>query len=206
MNIEGIAKKLKGLQTVSSISKVLNVDRRTAINYAWKLRKSEYLENVYGGKVKIYRINSLIKKKTGYSLYEILNENSKVKVTVRENYIIHSSKKPSIEEVLARAIASNEFRIVLASIGLFNRIKNWSRLKHFARSYTIERKVGALYDVARETIKVRKMDERTRKSLLNSKGSSYIIKPLRSKSFKNIEKEWKVFIPFNKQDLEVYKE
>ena len=173
-----IAKKLEGLQTVSSISKILNISKRTAVNYAWKLRKNKYLETVSGGRVKLYKISPLIKKKTGYSFYEILNKNSKVKITVKEDYLIHSKKEPSIEEVLARAIASKRFRIILASLGLFNKIKNWSKLKKYAREYNIERKIGALYDVSREVMKVRKMDERTRKSLLNGKG--YIIKNSKS--------------------------
>ncbi len=209
MEVAKLAKKLEGLQTVSTIAKSLNINERTAINYVWNLRKNGYLTTRQGGsKVRIYSINSIIKKKRGYSFYELLNENSRVKLNSREDYIIHSKNKPSVEEILVRAVVLGKFsfRIILASLGLFNKIKDWSRLKVFADKYNVGKKIGALYDVARRTIKVRRMDERTRKGLRNKGQGGFIIKGLKSKHFKDIEKEWGVYIPFNKQDLEVYKE
>ena len=51
------------------------------------------------------------------------------------------------------------------------------------------------------------MDIRTKKALLKGKlKDKYIIKRIKSTDFKDIEKKWNVFIPFNKADLEVYKE
>lgn len=186
--------------------KKLGVNKRTAVNYASKLRKKGYLANVPGGKIRMYKISPLIIEKKGYSFYELLNKNSKIKIAVSKDIIIHSDKEPSVEEILARAAVSGQFRIVLASLGLFNKIKNWSRLKEFARQYNIERKIGALYEVARGVIRVKKMDERTKQSLLNSKGGGYVIKNVKTKDFKEIEKKWGVYIPFNKADLERYKE
>src|SRR3989344_2320835 len=113
MNIENLAKELRGLQTVRSIAKKLNISERTAVNYTWKLRKKGYLENIYGGRVRLYKISLLKKRKSGYSFYETLNKNTKVKINVREDYIIHSEKEPGIEWIIARAIASGKFRIVL---------------------------------------------------------------------------------------------
>src|SRR3989344_5619413 len=111
-----IAKKLAGLQTVSTISKKLNVKRRTAIDYAYKLKK-------------------------------------------------------------------------------------------LAEKYKIGRNVGALYDVARKCIKVRRMDERTRNALLKSNGKKFLFDyKIKSKSFQDVEKKWRVFIPLNKQDMEIYEE
>ena len=206
MELLKIAKELEGLQTVNSIAKQLNVDRRTSINYAWALRKKGFLENVYGGRVKLYRINPLIKRKTGYSFYELLNKYSKVKLAVREDYIIHSEKEPSVEEILVRAVKNDNFRVVLASLGLFNKIRSWSRLYKFAKNYNVRRKIGALYDVAREIIRVRRMDDKTRKWLLNAKNEEiYIIPRFKSKSFQDIEKKWKIYIPLNIADLEDYK-
>lgn len=202
-----IAQKLEGLQTVSSISKTLNINKRTAINYAWQLRKTGHLTTEYGKRrVRLYRISHLKRKKAGYSLYEMINNNSKVKLAVREDYVIHSEKKPSVEETLARAVATKELRITLASLGLFNKIKNWSRLRSFAEKYGVGKKVGALYDVAKTVIRVKRMDNRTRKSLLKCKEEKYIIENVRSKDFKEIEGLWGIFIPFNRHDLMVYKE
>ena len=206
MDLYKIARKLDGLQTVSTIAKSLNVKARTAINYAWLLRKNGYLASIQNRRVRLYRISPIRKKVTGYSLYELLNENSRVKIIVKEDYFIHSKKKPSIEEILVRCIMTGEFRIVLASLDLFNKVKNWPRLKFFADKYKSGRKIGALYDVARKIIRVRRMDKRTREGLLRNGKERYIIKPFRSKHFKDVEKEWNVYIPFNVQDLGVYKE
>ncbi len=202
-----VARSLEGLQTVSSISKILNVSKRTAINYAWKLRRAGYLATNYNrNKIRLYRIDPLKRKKQEYSIYDIINENSKVKISPREDYIIHSDKKPSVEEILVRAIDTKEFRVILASLGLFNKIKSWPRLKFYADKYNAGRKVGALYDASREAMRTRKMDNKTRKSLLESSGDKFIIKNFKSKDLGAIEKRWKTFIPFNKADLTVYKE
>lgn len=208
MELDKIAKKLEGLQTVSTIAKTLDINKRTAINYAWKLRKKGLLTTDYGSrKIRLYRISLLNKKRNGYSLYELINENSKVKIAVREDFIMHSDRKPSVEEVLARGIVTARFRIVLASLGLFNKIKDWPKLKFFADKYHINRKVGSLYDVSRNVMKVRKMDKRTRNALLkNKKGREYIIKNLKTDDFQAIEELWDVYIPFNRADLEAYKE
>ena len=66
-----IAKKLQGLQTVSTISKKLNVKRSTAIDYAWKLRKKNYLTTEYArNKVRWYSITPLkFRKREGYSFF-----------------------------------------------------------------------------------------------------------------------------------------
>lgn len=205
MDIETLAKQLQGLQTVSSIAKSLNISKRTAINYAWLLRKKGLLKTAYGGKkIRIYRVTPEIRKGRGQSIFELINKNSKIKIAVKEDYIVH--KKLSIEETLVRAIATKRFRIILASLGLFNKINNWSRLYKYAVKFNVTNKVGALYDIARQTIKVKKMDKRTRKALLNKKSKDkYIIDNIKSKDFKDIEKIWKVYIPFNKADLGEYK-
>ncbi|HLD06821.1 MAG TPA: hypothetical protein VJC16_04785 [Candidatus Nanoarchaeia archaeon] len=206
MDIKSVAKRLDGLQTVASMARNLQVKRSTAINYAWRLRKSGHLERVYGGRTRLYHISPEVKGKEGYSFYDILNKNAKVKISAKEDYIIHADRKPGVEEVLARAVASGRFRIVLASLGLFRRVRNWPQLAYFARKYRIERKVGALYELARKTMKVRRMDERTKQGLLRGKGSGYIIERVKTKDFKDVERKWSVAIPFNRADLEVYKE
>ena len=208
MKLDKIAKKLEGLQTVSTIAKTLDINRRTAINYAWKLRKNGFLTTNYGRrKIRLYRISLLNKKIKGYSLYELINENSRLKIAVREDFIMHSDRKPSVEEVLVMGIATERFRIVLASLGLFNRVRNWSELKFFADKYHISRKIGALYDVSRKVMKVRRMDNRTRNAFLkNKKEREYIIKDLKTDDFQDIEEIWNVYIPFNRADLEAYKE
>ena len=92
-------------------------------------------------------------------------------------------------------------------MGLFSKVRDWKKLNYYAHKEGLGRNIGALYDVARKVIKVRKIDKRVKNSLLKSKVKSKFIIPLiKSKDLKDIEDEWNVYIPFNKSDLEVYKE
>ena len=193
---------------MDTIAKRRGISRRTAINLIWILRKKGLVETGYGKrKIRLYRIRAIKKPDIGFKgLYDIINENSKVKVFAKEQHRIHGHKL-TIEEAIIRAIEEEDFRTILAALGLFNKIKDWSRLLKFAKKEKLTRKVGALYDVARTAIKVKRIDKRIRKALLKGTvGDKYIVKKIRSADFKDIEKEWNVFIPFNKADLGVYKE
>lgn len=208
MDMQELAKRLEGIHTALTISKILNISKRTAINLIWKLRKEGLVETIYGKrKIRMYKIRTTKKVDKGFpSLYEIINKNSKVKVIPRYNIIIHTHKL-TIEEAVVQSLNTKDFRVILASLGLFNKIKRWALVNKFAKKYNVGRQIGALYDTAKRVIKVKRMDERTRKSLLKSKiKDKFIIKGLKTKDFIEIEKEWKVYVPFNKSDLEVYKE
>ena len=208
MKLENTAKALEGLQTIDTVAKKLDISRRTAINVIWRLRKNGLVETGYGKrKIRLYRIRTLKKPDIGFKgMYDIINENSKVKLFTRQQYKIHDHEL-TIEEAITRAVKEGDFRTVLAALGLFNKINSWPMLLKFAKKENITRKIGALYDVARTAIKTKKMDKRTRKVLLKGEiEDKYIIMRIKSNDFKDIEKEWNVFIPFNKADLEVYKE
>lgn len=207
MDIKSLAKKLDGYQTILTIQKTLKVKKRTAINYISLLRKQGYIEKtIYQPlKIRMYKISTLKKPKSGISLYEYINKNSKVGIVVKQDYIIH--KKLTPEEALIKAILTKRFRIILASLGLFKKIKNWSLLYKLAKKENLERKIGALYDTAKTIMKVKKIDKRTKNALLKSKTKDkYILKNFKTKDLKEIEKKWKIYIPFNKADLLIYKE
>ncbi len=210
MDILKLSKELNGLQTISSISKTLKINRKTAINYISLLRKKGYLrETRYGAnKLRMYKISPLKKKKIGYpGFYELLNKYSKVKIYSPYEVDRVYDKKMDIEEVLVRAITSGDFRVILASLGLFNKIKNWTKLNYYAKKEHVGRYVGALYDIVKSIMKVKQIDKRIRNSLLNGKiKNKYLLKKIKSKDLKDIEKVWGVYLPFNKADLEVYKE
>jgi len=208
MEIEKVAQKLHGLQTISSICKNLNVSKKTATNYIYELRRRGYVKTTRGSRgIRFYEISQYPKKELGYpGLYDIINKYSKIKVTKPYEYRIHD-KKITIEEAIIRAIKTQDFRIVMASMGLFKYIENWSLLYNIAKKERIGRYVGALYDLSRKYIRVRRMDKRIKRWLLKSETrSKYIIPKLKSKDFIDIEKRWHVFIPFNKKDLARYKE
>lgn len=208
MEIYELAKKLEGLQTVESIAKNLNIGRKTAINYAWKLKKNGFAETIYGKrKIRMYRISPIKPAKKGYpGLYEFLNANSKIKIYASYVNRIYDHK-PYAEEMIVKAVQTGDFRTVLSALNLFNKITDWALLSEIAKKEKVGRKIGALYDAARTIIRARRMDKRTRKSLLGSKiGSKFIVKNARTKDLKNIEKIWNAYLPFNKADLEAYKE
>lgn len=203
-----LAKELKGFQTVEDIMNKLKIGRRTAINYASILRKKGFLKNYGGGRKKrLYIINPIKEVEIGYpDIYEIINKHSRIGLITRKKYRRHD-KLLTIEEVIIEATKTKEYRTILAALGLFRKVKNWSLLGRLAIKENMGRKIGALYDVARTILKTKKMDLRTRRSLLNSKvKNKFIIPNLKSKDLTSIEKEWNVHIPFNKADLARYKE
>src|SRR3989344_9705533 len=117
MDLIKLAKKLEGLQTVSTTSKILNVGRRTAINYLWKLRKKGFVQTIYGKrKIRMYSISPLKRKETGYpGLYEFLNENSKIKINPPYIERIYDHR-PTAEEMLVRAVKTGHSRTILSSL------------------------------------------------------------------------------------------
>ncbi len=208
MDLIDIAKRLEGLQTVDSIAKNLNINRRTAVNYIWMLRKKGFVETLYGKrKIRMYKISPLKPNKFGYpGLYEYLNQNSKIKIYAPYVERIYDHK-PTAEEIIVKAVKTGDLRTILSSLALFNKVKNWRRLSQIAKRERVGRKIGALYDAAKSIIRVRRLDERTRKALLNSKiENKYIVQYARTRDLHQIEKEWKIYLPFNKADLEAYKE
>lgn len=208
--MQQMVKTLQGLHTVSTVSKTLGITRRTAINYLTLLRKAGYVETTYQkGKIRWYKVSTLKKPQyQGVTLHEVINRYSKIKVTVPIKHVIH--KELSVEEALVRAIAEGQkgmFRTVLASLGLFNKIKNWSRLLHYVHQYHVERAVGVLYEVTRKTMRARAMDQRIYRALLSAPVyKKFIVPTFKSNDFRDLQKKWKVYIPFTKADLEVYNE
>jgi len=207
-NCKVLVNKLQGLNTIEDIENKLNVKRATAIKYVHLLRKEGLVETKRGkGKKRLYRITTTPQIKIGNpGLYEILNENSPIKIwEPYEHRII--GRKLTIEEVIAWAASEMDLRIHIAVLALFKKVKNWQRLYNYAKLYKVRRKIGALYDVARTILKVKKMDKKIRNRLLNATDERRFMVPLmKSKDFKNIQNLWRIYIPFNKADLMRYKE
>ncbi|MBW2984053.1 hypothetical protein KY361_03005 [Candidatus Woesearchaeota archaeon] len=203
-----LAKRLEGLHTIKTIQKELKIARSTAIKLMCFLRKQGFVETSGGGKQpRFYRISPIKVKKAGYpGLYDMINKYSPIKIAEPVKHRI-MGKRISVEEALVRAVETGKFRVILASLALFRHIKNWSRLYEIAKQHNVRRKVGALYDLARLFIKVRRMDKKTENNLLSSKDKDkYIIPEMSSEDFADIQKKWKIYIPFTRYDLRRYKE
>jgi len=203
-----IAKKLEGINTLEMVSKKLNVRKSTAIKLLSILRKEGFVETSGGGKQpRLYKISPIrIAGKEHLGIYDIINKYSKVKLFKPfEHKVI--DRDLTVEEAIPMAVQTGNFRLILAALGLFNHVKNWPKLSYYSKKYNVARKTGALYEVARTIMKTARMDNRTRKSLLKGNDKSkFIVKPHKPGYFKDIEKTWRVFVPFHKSDLMRYKE
>jgi len=198
--------KLEGIQTIITVKDTLRVSKAKAIYYLHRLRKKGYVKTKrLSNNQRVYDI-SFENKLGGLSYIDIINKYSPIKLAVSETHKIYGTV-PSFEETLIYAIKTNSIRTILAALGLFRKIQNWSLLYQLAKQNHLEKQVGVLYDVSRLTIKkVRRMSKTFRNHALPKKYDKYhyLVKGLSSNDFKQIEKTWKIYIPFNKTDLEVY--
>ncbi len=203
-------KKLEGNHTLESIIEILNENgikssKEKVIYLIHNLRKKGFVKTKrLSNNKRVYNI-SFENMLGGFNYYEIINENSPIKLAIPENYKIHGKKK-ILEEALVYALKKNEIRLILASLALFKKINNWPLLYALAKKENLQRQIGALYDVARTIIKTRKMTKRFRNLSIPKKDNKfqYIVPNLRSNDFQKIERKWKVYIPLNKIDLEDY--
>ncbi len=206
MKTRELVRKLEGIQTIKSVMTLLNISEKKAIYYVHRLRKHGYVKTLTTtDKTRIYHI-SFENRLKSQDYYEIINEHSPVKISPREMYKIYG-REVSIEETLVFAIKTRDFRTILAALALFRHITDWSELYTLAKKNHVERQVGALYDMSRKIMRVRRMNKLFRKYALPSKDYrfQYVVEGLKSEDFKETEQVWHIYLPFNKKDLGVYK-
>lgn len=197
--------KLEGIHTIDSIMKTLNVKKDTAIDYISRLRKLGYVKTKRMKNKRIYYIE-FENKLGGESYIEHINKYSKIKLAKQNFYKVYG-KKITDEEALIYALQSKNLRAILASLILFKRINNWKLLYKLAKEKDLKREIGALYDLSKTIFKIRRMNKNYLNNSSPKKNEKYkeIIKGFKSKDFINIEDKWKVYLPFNKVDLEEIK-
>ncbi len=205
MKINNLISKIEGVQTLKSVMIILGINMNQANYIIRKLKKEGYIKvkRLSDGSA-IYNI-AVENKFSGMSYYEILNSNSPIKIRPSVQVYVYS-KVPSIEKTLIFAIKTKNLRTILASLALFKKIQFWPELYRRSKENHIEREVGALYDLAKTIMRVRRMPAGFRNRSLPKLEYSYVyvIDNLKSKDFKKIEQRWKVYLPFNKADLEEY--
>src|SRR3989344_1077282 len=205
MKMADLTKKIEGIYMLESIMATLKVDRGTAMNYISKLRKEGYVKTkrTSSGK-RVYNI-SRQNKIGGKSYYEVLNQISPIKLSESETYKVYG-REITFEEILIYAIKSGKLRVVLASLALFKHINNWTLLAELSSKNRVQRQVCVLYDLGRSIMKVRKIGKQFLKTCLPKQDDKYvyIIPNLESKDFDEIQQKWKVYLPFNKGDLQEY--
>jgi len=206
MDIKTLVKKLEGVQTIKSVMRILNIDKQKAVYYIHRLRKKRYVKTKrLSNNTRVYNI-AFEHKLGGISYYEIINKYSPIKISIPKIYKVYG-KKAIIEETLIFAVKTQNLRTILAALALFKKIEDWTTLYKLAKKNHIERQIGALYDLAKTVMRIKKMPKRFRNNALPKEEYpfEYMIEGLNSKDFKKIETRWKIYLPFNKKDLEDYK-
>ncbi len=204
MTEEQILQLIRGKQTIESMEEILHLKKSTILNRLVQLRKKGYVQTSKGSNGKRMYTISTKKFPQGEGMFTVINTYSKMKLVPQFIHIVRGKYGP--EEALIDAIDFKNFRVLQASLWLFNHITKWKRLHELAKKKNVEPVVGALYDTARLVIRTRKMPENIYKSLLRKKTRKKII--LRPHLQTNdprilkIEQKWHVIIPFARADLE----
>ena len=205
MNWKEKAKSLEGFATIRSMEKSLDISRATAVNYMHGLRKGGFITETLRGRrgIRLYHITPLRLRKIGNpGLYDIINANSSLKIAKPLEHRVYG-REMSLEEAFVEALRSRDFRLILSSLELFRKIHDWKLLYALAKKHGLQRAAGALYCLSRKHFRVRRIDRRIELRMRKSRpGSRYIIPGARSRDFGELEREWGVFIPFNKSDME----
>ncbi len=205
---QSIINKIGKIGSLEDIQKKLNVKRATAINYIHLLRKDGFVKTIYKkNRTRLYILKRVTKPIIGNdSFYDIINRYSPMKIGTRHNYRI-IGRKINVEEAIVRAIETKHPKVILASLALFNHVKNWPLLLKFAKQYDVRRKVGILYELTRRYMRIKKIPKKTLKALLKAKNEpKFIADNFKSRDFKDLEKKWKIFLPFNKIDIMEYEQ
>jgi hypothetical protein len=205
MQVRLLLKRLEGVQTVKSVATILGVPIKKAIYYIHRLRKQGYVKTARASDgSRVYSI-SFENKFGGVSYEELLNKASPIKISTAAIHLVYG-KTPSPEEIIIHAIKTKSLRTILAALVFFRKPIDWETMYRLAKKNYCERQVGALYDVAKTVMRVRHMDKRFRTFSLPKPEYEfqYSIPGLKSKDFSVIEQRWKIYLPFNKKDLEAY--
>ncbi|MAF36448.1 hypothetical protein CL622_05020 [archaeon] len=194
-------RKLAGLQTLETATKALGFTRQATLNTLSKLKKEGYVTVKGGGKQKrLYRITLRKQRKRSPGMYDILNKYSPMKLAIWTDHQVHGPYGP--EDALIDAIKTKKFRPILASLRLFNHIKDWKKVYRLAKENDCWQQVGALYEVARIYFRVKKMPSYYTVPTTNKWKK---LTQLKRKNFPHIAKKWHVYIPFNEHDLKEIK-
>lgn len=189
--------KLEGLHTVESIAQALKIKKQSALNLLTKLKREGYATVQGAGRTKrLYKISPLKQLPRHPGMFDIINQYSPMKIQPWYDHQVHGPYGP--EDAFIDALQTKSLRTILAALRLFNHITNWPRLYHLAKQKDCWQKVGALYEVARLFFKVRRMPsiyQRYKPTQWQA------ITQLQRINFQKIAERWKVYIPFNQNDL-----
>ena len=191
---------LEGLHTVETIMKELSLRKQSALNLISKLKREQHLIIWAGGRKKIYKITIRKQLPRVHGMWDIINKYSPMKLNPWYDHQVHGVYGP--EEALVDAIETKSFRVILKSMHLFRHIKDWKKVYNLSRKYNSWQKICAVYDVSMLFIKVGRMPEK----YIHFKPQKWQqLTQLKKKNFPEIANKWKIYIPFNQNDMrEIY--
>ena len=190
--------KLEGLQTIDTVMNILNIKRQSALNLLSKLKKQQHLTTKSQGHHRIYKITMRKQRKRHPGMFDIVNKHSPhMKLNEWYDHQVHG--KYTEEDALVDAIKTKSFRAILASLHLFKHIKDWKRLYKRAQENDCWQQVGALYEVAKLHYRVHRIPKNY--TFNKSKTWKQITKLKNKNNFPEIQKRYKVYIPFNIYDI-----
>ena len=197
MTREETLKAIEGLQTIETVAEALNIKKQSALNLISRLKMQGYVAASGGRQQKrLYKITTRKQRKRDFGMFDIINKYSPMKLAPWYDHQVHGRYGP--EDALIDAIQTQSFRVILASMKLFNHITDWSKLYKLAMEKDCWQKVGALYDVARLYFRVREMPA----YYLKYKSRAWQrLTQLKKTNFPGIAKKWHVYIPFNEKDM-----
>jgi len=207
MDWREVAKREDGLNTLEGFARGMNIQKSTAVLYIHELRKKGFVRTMRGkGGGRLYDISPLSLRKTGSDgFYDVLNRNSPLKIQERFEHRVYG-RTMTVEEVIVEAMRRRDSRIILSSLALFRKVEDWSLLYMLAKKHGLVRQAGALHALSRRIFRVRRLDGRILRRMREAHvEDKFIVPKLKSDDFQDIEKEWGVYIPFNKSDLEKIK-
>ena len=200
MGQEEVLRKIEGLQTIEAVAEALNIKKQSALNLISKLKKQGYVATSGGRQQKrLYKITARKQRKRDLGMFDIINRYSPMKLAPWYDHQVHGHYGP--EEALIDAIQTQSFRVILASLRLFNHITDWPKLYKLAKEKECWQKVGALYDVARLYFRINTMPLRYQNQKFIKK--QYIIKRYNTteKMYNSIKNKWNVEIPLQAGDI-----
>ena len=199
-DLDHLLLRLAGLHTVETVAQALNIRRQSALNLLSKLKRLGYVTVSGGGRQKrLYKITTLKQRPRSPGMWDIINKYSPMKLNPWYDHQVHGSYGP--EEALIDALQTQNFRVIVASMRLFNHIHDWPKLYRLAREKDCWQKVGALYDVARMFFRIRRMPKKYRQGRWKQLFFLQHNYETKEKEFIPIQRHWNVPIPFRFGDI-----
>ena len=198
MNLHDVLWKLEGLHTVETVMDELHLKKQSALNLLSRLTKEGHVTISGGGRKKrVYNITLTKQRLRVHGMWDVLNAyNPSFKLRPWYDHQVHGVY--SVEEALVDAVHMKSFRISLAALRLFQHVKNWKKLHDLAMAAGCMQQIGALYNVARIFLKVRTMPKKYK---THTYQQWQLLSHLKKKNFSPISTYWRVYIPFNENDI-----